>query len=218
MDFDRAYRSSTAFFGAAPEKTLLEFADRLPEGAPVLDVGSGQGRNCFPLAERGVSVDALDPSAEGLEQLVRVAEQNGWPVRSIRGTLGELAAPAGLYGGVLLFGLFPLLSPEEIRAALRRSFALLRPGGLLWITAFTTEDPALEKWRGRAVHTEGNSFWVKSGDLRTFFEPGELLELARECSAGDLEVLHSRDGLGEEHRHGDGPVERHGEVELVLRA
>ena len=217
MDFDRAYRSSAAYFGAEAERTLLPFAPRLPAGARVLDVGCGQGRNCFPLARLGVGVDALDPSAEGLEQVARTAEENGWPVRTLRGTLAELPEPEERYGGVLLFGLFPLLDPGEIRAALQRSLELLGPGGLLWITAFTTEDPACEKWRARAVASEGNSFRVKSGDRRTFLAPGEVVELVRESGPAELEVLHLWEGLGEEHRHGDGPLERHGEVEAVFR-
>ncbi len=32
-----------------------------------------------------------------------------------------------------------------------------------------------------------------------------------------LEVVHTWEGLGQEHRHGDGPTERHGLAEAVLR-
>ena len=43
-------------------------------------------------------------------------------------------------------------------------------------------------------------------------EPGELVQLFPGFS-----VLHSWEGLGPEHRHGDGPVERHGRAEAILR-
>jgi tellurite methyltransferase len=217
MNFDHSYRTSKNYFGADPEETLRAHASSLPAESSVLDVGCGQGRNTFFLAERGIAVDALDPSVEAITQVTAVSAQRGWPVRGIQGTLEELPDPEELYGGVLLFGLFPLFTPAEIRAATGKALALLRPGGLVWSTAFTISDPRFEWWRSEAVETEGNSFRVKSGGLRTFLEAGEIVTIFEEASAGAMEVLHHREFLGPEHRHGDGPLERHGMAELVIR-
>ena len=47
---------------------------------------------------------------------------------------------------------------------------------------------------------------------RTYLEPGELAGLFP-----DFELVHSWEGLTPEHRHGDGPPERHGRAEAVFR-
>ncbi len=47
---------------------------------------------------------------------------------------------------------------------------------------------------------------------RTYLESGELAALFP-----DFELVHSWDGLTPEHRHGDGPPERHGRAEAVFR-
>ena len=51
-----------------------------------------------------------------------------------------------------------------------------------------------------------------NGSLGTFLEPGEIVDLFR-----FLEVVDHQEFLGPEHRHGDGPPERHGRAEAVLR-
>lgn len=50
------------------------------------------------------------------------------------------------------------------------------------------------------------------GEIRTYLEPGEILGLF-----GDWEILHHREGLGPEHRHGDRPPERHSRIEALVR-
>jgi len=40
---------------------------------------------------------------------------------------------------------------------------------------------------------------------------------ALDHSGTDFEVIHSWEGLGHEHRHGDGPLERHGLAAAVFR-
>jgi hypothetical protein len=49
------------------------------------------------------------------------------------------------------------------------------------------------------------------GDRRTYLRPGQLRELV---SAFDL--LSSWEGVGPEHHHGDGRLERHALAEAVL--
>jgi len=61
-DYEDAYRTPD-WFGSAPHPLLERFAARLPAGARVLDIGSGQGRHALPLARRGCRVTGLDTSA-----------------------------------------------------------------------------------------------------------------------------------------------------------
>ncbi len=213
MEFDDAYRRTASLFGNRPEQTLVEFAPRLTQSACVLDVGCGQGRNTLFLARQGIEVDALDPSREAIDQVLARARAETLPVRGIVGTLASVAERQRAYHGVLIYGLFPLLRPDEIPEAVCQSVKLLAPGGLLWVSAFTTEDPAYETWKKHAQTRDGHSFQLESGRLRTFLAPGKMVELYEEQG---LEALHHWEGLGPEHRHGDSPPERHGMVEAVF--
>jgi tellurite methyltransferase len=220
--YDRTYASTTDVFGAEPEDTLLRFVDQLDPAAPVLDIGAGQGRNTIAVARAGLQVHALDPSRVGLTALEHRAQGESLTVETILGSFEDHATPAGSYGGVLAFGLIPDLTWDAVRRLRERSVAWLAPGGLLFVTGFTTEDPALPRFRADWREIRPNSFADPSGRgagpespgerVRTYLEPDQLLELF----AG-LDVLLHREGLGPEHRHGDGPPERHGRFEGVFR-
>ena len=210
-DFDASYRSTPDYFGAEPEPSLVRFADLLDLSHPVLDVGCGQGRNTIFLARRGHSVDALDPSLVAVEQVGKLADDSGLQVRAIHGTFQDLGDSGRGYGGILLFGLIPLLSRTEIAELTSMVMSRLGTEGFLFVTAFGVWDPDFSRsaeWRmaGR------NSFRSPDGRLHTYLEPGELTTLFP-----DLSPVHTWEGMTPEHQHGDGPPERHGLAEAVLR-
>ena len=192
MTYDERYAQVRDLFGADPESTLVQFADRLKPGAVVLDIGAGQGRNARYLAARGRTVHALEPS--------RVAAATLEHVSVFCSTFERFEPPVPAYDGILVFGLIPDLDPDAIRALLGRIDAWGEKGTVVWVTAFTTEDPACER---------GKTMGTPSG--RTYLEPAQILKMFERYT-----VLHHHEGLGPEHRHGDGPPERHGMCEAVL--
>ncbi len=83
-EFNAAYRASNQYFGDKPEKILLEHASRLDTNRPGLDIGAGQGRNAVFLAQSGIRVDAIDPSAEAVEATARAAASMQLEIRAVR--------------------------------------------------------------------------------------------------------------------------------------
>jgi hypothetical protein len=79
---------------------------------------------------------------------------------------------------------------------------------------FTVDDPTRERFTRSLEWTAvgPNSFVHPREGPSTFLEPGELQRLF-----SGFEVLHYREGLGREHRHGDGKVARHVWAEGVFR-
>jgi cyclopropane fatty-acyl-phospholipid synthase-like methyltransferase len=211
-DFDGAYSSTPGFFGTEPEESLVRFADLLHPASTALDVGCGQGRNSLFLARRGIQVDALDPSPVAVASVKDIAGRENLSIRTICGTFDDLGAASRGYDGMMIFGLIPILSRVQISALVAAVETHLGQQGYLWVTAFGTWDPAFQRHATEWEKVGHNSFRAPDDYLRTYLEPGEL-----ETLFGGFEVLHSVELLGPEHRHGDGPPERHGKAEAVFQ-
>ena len=210
--YDDYYRSTPEVFGSAPAPVLVEHVELIEPTITALDIGCGQGRNSFFLARREITVHALDPSIEGVSAVKVAAETEGLAIRAIHGGFEDLEPDEDGYGAILVFGLIPDLRREQVTALVAAIERVLAPNGLLFITAFGTWDPAFEHHQTEWAEDAENSFCSLDGVVRTYLEKGELVALFP-----NFEVIHSWEGLGPEHRHGDGPPERHGLAEAVLR-
>lgn len=69
--------SADTFAGGKPSSELHGLVNRLPQGAKVLDLGCGEGRNTLFLAENGLDVTAVDISEAGIAKLGHLADQKG---------------------------------------------------------------------------------------------------------------------------------------------
>ena len=211
MRFDDVYRDTPAVFGAEPEPSLLRHLPHIRRDLPTLDVGAGQGRNALPLARGGLAVDALEPSAEAAGALRRLAASEGLPLRVHSESFARFVGDARGYGAILLFGLMPLLSWCDIDRLVGQVRAWTRPASLVFVTAFTSADPGLPRIAASWQSDGDRSFVGPDGDRRTYLLPGQLPSLFP-----GFATVRLWEGLGPEHHHGDGELERHGLVEAVL--
>jgi tellurite methyltransferase len=212
MRYDDAYRNCEHWFGREPESILEAYHALLDPARPVLDIGAGQGRHTLYLARRGFTVDAVDPSRVGLDDITRRATAERLTVRTHHCTIDRFQAGAGAYSGVLLFGLIQELPGESLPVLVSKTGRLLHPGGLLFVTAFSTMDPAYQTCAAEWERIGRHSFRNGEGTVRTYLEPDEILELFTR-----YELIHHREEPGPEHRHGDGPPQRHHRIEFVGR-
>ena len=211
-DYDEAYRRA-AWFGTDPSPLLDEHRELLPAGARVLDIGMGQGRHALPLARAGCRVTGIDTSSVAVQTVGEVAAAEDLAVEALRRDYRELTDPDEPWDAVLCFGLLPMLPVAEVGPLVERLRRWVRPGGLLFVTGWHTDDPAFGDLGGAWQRSGPRSFHEPdTGRHRFFLHPDEILDLF----AG-WEVVCHREGLGEPHRHGDGPVERHGTVEALFR-
>ncbi len=211
-DYDEAYRNTIAFFGESPDPLIDDFIQILDPGLRVLDVGCGQGRNALHLARQGFGVTAIDPSPVAIEQVEHSASDGGLEVDARVGSFGKVDLEDIKFGAVMVFGLIPDLPGERTGPLIEWARAHVAPRGTLWLTGFTTEDPACEDCRQNWRPLSHNSFVGPDGTVRTYLEPGEIHDLVP-----DLEMVHHWEGLGPRHRHGHGPMERHGRFEAIFR-
>jgi len=212
MRYDEEYGRVPELFGSEPEPLLLRHADTLDPALPVLDIGAGQGRNAIELARRGLTVDAIDPSVVAVETLRGRAEAEGLPLKVHGRTFNDFSAD-GPYGAILVFGLIQILSWEAIARLVERITKWSVPRTHVFITAFSAGDASYIRWSGNGREIGPNSFRAADGEIRTFLEPGQILELFHA-----FDVVEHREGLGPVHRHGDSPPEQHAMVEAVFRS
>jgi cyclopropane fatty-acyl-phospholipid synthase-like methyltransferase len=210
-NYDSAYEDDEALFGSEESHLLKEYAHLIPEGARVLDLGVGQGRNALPLARRGCQVTGIDTSGVAVETVNRLARAEKLPVEAaIQDFLHY--EPDRSFDAVLCFGLMQMLDLMGCASLVERLHHWTRPGGALFLTAWHLEDPGFETYCREWERRSGRSFRSPDGEInRLFLEHGEILKLFFRW-----EVVHHWEGLGQLHQHGAGKKERHGEVEAVL--
>src|SRR5215813_13745220 len=64
---------------AAPETHVVEWAETLPAGGTILDLGCGIGRHCLYLGGLGFRMAGLDVSPSGVEQTAAACAERGIP-------------------------------------------------------------------------------------------------------------------------------------------
>jgi len=133
--WDERYAADGYAYGTAPSRWLEERAAAIRAGGRVLCLGEGEGRNAVWLAGRGLSVDAVDGSAVGLEKARRLAAERGVHIGTRVDDLASYRPEPGAYDAlVLVFVHLPPAIRPGVHAA---GAAALVPGGIVIVEAFT---------------------------------------------------------------------------------
>jgi len=118
---------------------LAQFAELLPAGGLVLELGSGPGRDAAELEARGLRVRRTDATPAFVDRLHR----HGYPADLLDVLTDELGSG---YDGIWASAVLLHFEPDQLAAVLRRCQAAVRPGGVLGFSvkegdgaAWTTE-------------------------------------------------------------------------------
>ena len=132
--WDQRYSGAEFVYGTRPNDFLASHVRAIPPG-PVLDLGSGEGRNAVFLAEQGYDVTAVDQSAVGLQKTERLAAERGVRVTTVQADLGEFVIRPDHWAGIT--SIFCHL-PKTLRRSLYPSVIRgLRSGGVFLMEAYT---------------------------------------------------------------------------------
>ena len=212
-NYDEVYRQSD-IFGSEASPLLARFSAFVPGGGSVLDIGIGQGRNALPLARLGCQVTGIDPSEVAVRTVNRLATAQGLSLTANQRSFEDFN-PEHLFDVVLCFGLLQIQDLTGARALIDRCGSWLKPGGTLFLTAWSTEDPSFRRIKGEWDEVGGHCFRSREATPRHrfFLSPGQILEFFP-----GWKIQHHQEDLGPWHHHGDGPRERHGDVDFVARS
>jgi SAM-dependent methyltransferase len=162
---------------------LARILAELPVGGDVLEIGCGPGTDAAALAE-GRRYTGVDLSGAQLEHASQVARRGTF----LHADVSRVAFPASCFDAVVGFSVFNHIPHDEMQPLFRRILTWLRPGGRLFASFGTSDNPgAVEPmWLGRAdmyfsslpvgrndALLEEAGFAIESADTVTELEEGE---------------------------------------------
>ena len=138
--WEERYAADEFAYGEEPNEFFKVCLDRLPTPGRLLLPAEGEGRNAVYAARRGWSVDAFDFSPAGREKALRLAERHGVRIHYEVADYETAHIEPGAYDAVALIFAH---KPEQLRRAVHRKLAsALKPGGHLFLEAYSKEQAA----------------------------------------------------------------------------
>ena len=212
MRYDDTYGRTENVFGPEAEPALQNYYHKMNKSMPVLDIGAGQGRNSRFLARNGYMVDAIDPSKVAVDTITTIAVQERLLLYAYQCDFDNFVPLKEFYCGILIFGLIQILPRKSIELLLTKVKQWTDEESLVFVTAFSVADPSFSRLSQTWKCIGKTSFADEQGNIRTYLETDEILNLFDE-----YEAIHHWEGIGPEHRHGNGPPERHAMIEAVFK-
>jgi len=145
-----------------PEAEVMDFAENLPAGAAVLDLGAGVGRHALALARQGFAVSALDAAPEGIAEINRIAVAEGLTIDARIGLMTDLPFEDGSFDHVLSWNVIYHGDEVVLRHTIAEIVRVLKPGGTFLGTMLSARrvPVQLAKTPGREI---SRNTWVFEG-------------------------------------------------------
>jgi SAM-dependent methyltransferase len=182
-DWDARFDGDAFFYGTTPTAFLTDNAGMIPQGAQVLSIAEGEGRNAVWMAQaRGCAVTGMDGSAKALTKAARLAKQAGVTVDLQQADIANWDWRAQQYD--LVVACFIQFAAPPLRDAIFAGMKqALAPGGRLMLTGYTAEQLTYR------TGGPGNPALLYSTELlRDAFDDLTILRLAtyeKDLSEGD---------------------------------
>ena len=185
--YNSAYRRPGPLFGLRPDPALMELVRRITPSGRALDIGAGDGRHTIFLARSGFSVEAVDISEEAVAQLREVARRGRLDVEARVGDCADPDCIAGPYALVVADTVLGHFEMDRARGVGKRIAQSLAPGGWLFVTALSANDPRESEFADLSW-----TYYTRDEFVALF--PGLRVETCEELRTVD----HSH---GKPHRH-----------------
>lgn len=128
--WNQRFAAEAYAYGTAPNDFLAQQTERLqllPQGAPVLCLADGEGRNGVWLAGQGFAVTSVDLSDAGLAKAQGLAAQRGVSITTVQADVMRFELAASHWAAIVC--IFLHLPSQQRRALHQRCAAALQPGG-----------------------------------------------------------------------------------------
>lgn len=198
--WQQVYEQSDKVWDKRPDPMLVEYANMIPPGN-VLELGIGEGRNAFYLARNGYVVRGIDVAATAVERCNAQAEREQLTVKAEVGNILDVEIPAGQYALILSTMTLQFLKPSESAAIIERIQAGLAPGGVVYLTVFSTDDPSYGRLSKSSTAVEPNTYFVERiNQFIHFFTKDEVMGIF-----GNLQLIYVAEQVSYDPGHGGVP-------------
>lgn len=114
---------------AAPNDTVVEWADSLPAGAFVFDLGCGVGRHLTYLGGRGFRVAGADVSPTGVQRTAAACAERGFAFEGHVCDMTALPWPDAVFDAALSTSTIHHALRADVQRAVDEVWRVLKPGG-----------------------------------------------------------------------------------------
>ncbi|MBD3286313.1 hypothetical protein GF359_07180 [candidate division WOR-3 bacterium] len=196
-----------------PDLFLPKYVSMFPKGY-VIDLGActgSKGDNAIFLAEHGFEVEAFDRNTKLINELQEYAKGNNLTVRAIRNELTTLTIIPKRYSLALLTWSLMYIRKGERAGLVKMATKGLIPGGYIYLSAFSTEDPGFLICKDKLDEIEERTYFVPTRKMPVhFFDLDEMKELV-----DGLEIVAVKEGIEKDPNPKDDHF--HGVVELLAK-
>jgi tellurite methyltransferase len=191
----------------APNASVVEWADSLPAGGFVLDVGCGVGRHVVYLGGRGFRMAGVDISPTGIQKTQEACAERQIEFEGYVSNINTLKWPDATFDAALSTSTIHHFLRAGIEQTLREIRRVLKPGGLLLVDFLSTGTAGYEEMRqqaaaGEVTEVEPNTFideratidamsdsflphhFCDEADLRDLLRNFEIVELRAALQGG----------------------------------
>jgi len=205
-NWNTLYQKAECVWGTQPDHLLLQNASHIPDG-PVLDLGVGEGRNALFFAQKGHSVHGIDTSQAAVDKCLERAHQGGLAMTCAVQNLVDTEIEAESQALIISTMTLQFVKKSDSDDVILRIKQGLMPGGMVYITVFSTENPGYQKLKRTQKEVEPNTFYFpKDNSYRHFFTREELLTPFSDFQLFDFSQAIGRDpghpGAPDPHNHG----------------
>ena len=137
--FETLYGGPAPWDIGRPQGAFVAVADRVT--GPVLDAGCGTGEHALFLAGRGHRVIGIDFVDEAIRRARAKGAERGLAVEFLVKDATKLGGWGERFASVIDWGLFHVFSDDDRRRYVRGLANVLEPGGRVFLSCFSDEEP-----------------------------------------------------------------------------
>ena len=137
--FENFYAGPAPWDIGKPQPAFTAVADQVT--GPILDAGCGTGEHALFFAARGHRVIGIDFVEEAIRRARRKAAERGLAVEFLVKDATALAQWGKRFASVIDCGLFHVFSDDDRRRYVRGLAKVLEPGGRVFLSCFSDEEP-----------------------------------------------------------------------------
>jgi 2-polyprenyl-3-methyl-5-hydroxy-6-metoxy-1,4-benzoquinol methylase len=183
-----------------PDSTLVQYAFLVPKGK-VMDIGAGEGRNALFFSKLGYEVHGIDISSTAVEKCMKKAEQDNLSLNIGVSNIFDYKIEPESYVLIIASEFLHTLKKSESMTIIPRLKEGIKKNGLIYVSAFSTDDSNYERNKALLTEVEENTFYIKEhGHYIHYFHKKEILAHFSEwrlihCSETQyLDLGHSQTG------------------------